>query len=177
MVGIHFCGCGCQSENPFVCFGAKPTQRVWARDLLRGRKWTREGRSERGQKENSQQKGAKREQKKTRRDTSRAEKNTVGRREQSAEGHSQQKGAEETSRQRRSVKRWESGREETSQQKSERRLLGPVDVHRPGWTTREDESTFLVVLWNFTQIHARDSLQIHEELPKGVTDLPLLHLE
>ena len=42
------CGrvCGCQSENPFVCFGAKPTKRVCARDLPRDRKWTREGRSQ-----------------------------------------------------------------------------------------------------------------------------------
>ena len=30
MGGIRFsvCGCGCLSEDPFVCFGAKPTQRV-----------------------------------------------------------------------------------------------------------------------------------------------------
>ena len=47
MGGIRFCGCGCQSENPFVCFGAKPTQRACARDLPRDRKMTWEGRSQR----------------------------------------------------------------------------------------------------------------------------------
>ena len=43
MGGNRFSVYGCQSENPFVCFGVKPTQRAYARD----RKWTREGRSER----------------------------------------------------------------------------------------------------------------------------------
>ena len=52
--GIRFCGCGFQSENPFVCSGAKPTQRAYAWDLPRDRKRTRKGRSQR----NSQQKGA-----------------------------------------------------------------------------------------------------------------------
>ena len=33
----------CQSEDSFVCFDAKPTQRASARDLLRDRKKTREG--------------------------------------------------------------------------------------------------------------------------------------
>ena len=42
-------GCGCQSEDPFVCFDAKPTQRAYARDFQRGRKRTREGRSQRRQ--------------------------------------------------------------------------------------------------------------------------------
>ena len=51
MDGIRFCGCGCQSENPFVCFGVKPTQRACMRDLPWDRKWTREGRSKRGQKD------------------------------------------------------------------------------------------------------------------------------
>ena len=46
------------------------------------------------------------------------------------EERSQQKGTEETSRHGRSVKRRESGREETSQQKSERRLLEPVNSVR-----------------------------------------------
>ena len=57
--------------------------------------------------------------------------------------------AAETSRQNRPVKRWESGREETSQQKLERRLLGPVDQQMPGWPTREVKSAFLVALWKF----------------------------
>ena len=34
----------CQSKDPFVCFGAKPTQRACARDLPRDRKKTREKR-------------------------------------------------------------------------------------------------------------------------------------
>ena len=32
-----------QSKDSFVCFGAKPTQRACARDFLRDRKKTREG--------------------------------------------------------------------------------------------------------------------------------------
>ena len=43
--------CGCQSDDPFVCFGTKPAQRAYAQD----RKWTREGRSERGQKDSQQE--------------------------------------------------------------------------------------------------------------------------
>ena len=38
MGGIRFSVCGCQSENPFVYFGAKFTQRTCARDLPRDRK-------------------------------------------------------------------------------------------------------------------------------------------
>ena len=33
----------CQSEDSFVCFGAKPSQRAGARDLLRDRKKTIKG--------------------------------------------------------------------------------------------------------------------------------------
>ena len=66
---------------------------------------------------------------------------SVGMREQSREGeHSQQKGAEETSRQNRSVRRWESDREEISQQKSRRRLLESVDLQMPSWPTRKFKS-------------------------------------
>ena len=36
----------CQSEDSFVCFGAKPTQRACARNFPRDRKRTREGRSQ-----------------------------------------------------------------------------------------------------------------------------------
>ena len=44
MLGIRCVGVGeCQSEDPFVCFGAKPTQRACVRDLPRDRKKTREG--------------------------------------------------------------------------------------------------------------------------------------
>ena len=39
--------CGCQPENSIVCFAAKPTQGGWVRD----RKWTREERSQRKQRE------------------------------------------------------------------------------------------------------------------------------
>ena len=72
-----------------------------------------------------------------------------GPRDQSAGEVSQEKVAAETSWQNRSVKRWESGREETSQQKSERRLLKPVDLQMPGWPTREFKSAFQVALWEF----------------------------
>ena len=44
MLGIHSVGVGvgeCQSEDSFVCFGTKPTQRVCARDFLCDRKKTR----------------------------------------------------------------------------------------------------------------------------------------
>ena len=46
--GIRFCGClcGCQSEDLFFCFGAKPTQRVCTQDFPRDRKKTREGKSQ-----------------------------------------------------------------------------------------------------------------------------------
>ena len=50
MGGILFCGCGCQSEDPFIYFGAKPTQRAYARDFSRDRKRKKEGRSQREQK-------------------------------------------------------------------------------------------------------------------------------
>ena len=44
MLGIRCVGVGeCQSEDPFVCFGAKPTQRACARDLPQDRKRMREG--------------------------------------------------------------------------------------------------------------------------------------
>ena len=33
----------CQSENSFVCFGAKPTQRAYAQDFQGDRKKTRKG--------------------------------------------------------------------------------------------------------------------------------------
>ena len=60
MGGIHFCGCGYQSENPFVCFGAKPTQRACARDLPRDRKKTRKGRSQRRGKDSRHERAVKR---------------------------------------------------------------------------------------------------------------------
>ena len=43
MLGIRGVGVGkCQSEDSFVCFGAKPTQRACARDFPRDRKRTKE---------------------------------------------------------------------------------------------------------------------------------------
>ena len=48
MGSIRFSVCGCQSENPFVHFGAKSTQRAGARDhprLGRGKGGPREDRS------------------------------------------------------------------------------------------------------------------------------------
>ena len=47
-------------------------------------------------------------------------------------GDSQHKGAAETNQQNRSVKRREQDSEETSQQKSERWLLGTVELQMPG---------------------------------------------
>ena len=47
----------CQSEDSFVCFGAKPTQRDSARDFLRDLKKTRKGKvPEKSTEEGSQQK-------------------------------------------------------------------------------------------------------------------------
>ena len=46
--------------------------------------------------------------------------------------------------------RLESDREETSQQKSEKHLLGPVDLQMPGWSTRGDNSASPVALWEFS---------------------------
>ena len=77
MGGIRFCGCGygCQSEDPFVCFSVKSTQRTWARDFHRDRKRAMEGRSQSQEKE------------------------TVGRRRQNREVGIQEKSREQTSRQ------------------------------------------------------------------------------
>ena len=38
-----------QADDLFVCFGAKPKQRAWTRDLPCNRKWRRKGRSEKRQ--------------------------------------------------------------------------------------------------------------------------------
>ena len=43
------------SEDSFVCFGAKPTQRACARDFLRDRKRTREGRPQSSQEKEAEQ--------------------------------------------------------------------------------------------------------------------------
>ena len=47
MGGIRLCGygCVCQWEDPFIYFGAKPTQRACAQDLPRVQRKTREGKS------------------------------------------------------------------------------------------------------------------------------------
>ena len=48
ILGIGCVGmCVSQSEDPFICFGSKLTQRACARDLPRDQKRTREGRSQR----------------------------------------------------------------------------------------------------------------------------------
>ena len=44
--------CVCRSDDHLICFGSKPKQRDWARDLPRDQKWTRRGRSQKGQKVN-----------------------------------------------------------------------------------------------------------------------------
>ena len=56
MGGIRFCVCGCQSENPFVCFGTKLTQRACTRDLPQDRK--DEGKRIWEKREEGSQKGA-----------------------------------------------------------------------------------------------------------------------
>ena len=106
MLGIRCVGVsGCQSENFFVCFGAKATQKACAQDLPRDRK-------DEGRKvpENSPLKGAA--------ETSRDER-TVKRRTQMTKD----------SRRRQSD---ESRTEKREEQKSKRRLLRPVDPQRPG---------------------------------------------
>ena len=98
---------------------------------------------------------------------------SVGRRGQSREGRSQQNGVDETSRQNRSVRRWESGIEEASQQKSERRLLGPVDLQMSGWPTREDKSALLVALWGFSLEY---TLALAHRMHKKCQKLPSIAL-
>ena len=99
MDGIRFCVCGCQSENPFLCFCAKPTQRACARDLPRDRK-------DKGKKvrekieENSQQRGAEKD--------SRYERSTK-RRRQSSEGPRRGQSGDESRAERRTVKRSQKG--------------------------------------------------------------------
>ena len=160
MSGIRFSVCGCQSENPFVCFDAKTTQRACARDLP----WARKDDGRKvpetvGNKETVSRKEQQR---------------PVDRRGESREGHGQQKGAEETSRQNRSVKRWESGREETGQQKSERRLLKPADLLMLSWPTREFKSALLVALWEFSLEY---TLALAHRMHKKCHRLPPLALE
>ena len=77
--------CGCLPNDPFVSFGAKPTQRACTRNLSRDRKWTREGRSERGQKD-SQKKGTKEDNR---------QKRSVQGMTQSAEGSSRDQSTEQ----------------------------------------------------------------------------------
>ena len=43
MGSIRFRLWWCHSEDLFVCFGAKPTERAWARGLPCDQKWRREG--------------------------------------------------------------------------------------------------------------------------------------
>ena len=146
--GHSLCGCvvGATQRIPLSVLARNPHKRACARGLPRDRKWMREGRFERGQKD------------------------LVSRREQ--------KRPEETSRQNRSVRRWESGREETSQQKLERRLLGPVDLHMPGWPMREDESAFLVALWKFRANYTpMIACKCTESCTKVSQTPPLLRLE
>ena len=47
---LGVCVCVRRSDDLFVCFGAKPKQRAWGRDLPLDRKWRRRGRSQKGQK-------------------------------------------------------------------------------------------------------------------------------
>ena len=44
MGGVRICLCECRSGNPFVCFGTRPTQRVWG-EISRetGSGWGKEG--------------------------------------------------------------------------------------------------------------------------------------
>ena len=103
---LYGCVCGCHSENPFVCFGEKHTQRAFARDLPRDRK--EEGR-------------------KTQRTVSRRKQQSpFGVRGQSSEGQSAEGRVEKA------VDKDESRAEKKEEMKSEKRLLGPVDLQRPG---------------------------------------------
>ena len=124
---ISFHLCWHWSENLFVCFGTKPTQRAWGRDLPQDRKWRKEGRSQRRQRV------------------------------------SWQRIAEENSRLEIAVQR----RTQSTEGGSEKMEVGQS----------RDESAFLVALWKFRKIHAHDSLQMHGELHKSVTNSLLLHLE
>ena len=122
MLGIRCVGvCGCQSDNPFVCFGAKPTQRAFAWDLPRDRKKTREGRSQR------RGKGSRHEK-------------SVKRRTQSAEGGRKDQSTEQVSQEMRVGQR---GDQSTEVRKAAARTCWPTDAGL------SDESAFLVALWKF----------------------------
>ena len=103
-----------------------------------------------------------------------------GPREQSAEGSWREQSVREVSQEKSSQQKGavyrtgqsgdESGREETSQQKSERWLLGPVDLQMPDWPTWEDKSALLVALWEFSLVHAYVSSQNAQKVSQ--TSLP-----
>ena len=65
-----------QADDLYVCFGAKPKQRAWTRNIPRNRKWRRKGRSE--GREGPVDKGTQRGQ-----STSESRRRTVSRRRQS----------------------------------------------------------------------------------------------
>ena len=136
MCVIRFCGCGCQSEDSFVCF--------WRETHTKGL----QARSP------------------TRPEEDEGRKVPELKRSQSTGESSQEKVA---------VKRWELVREETSQQKSERRLLRPVDRQMPVWPTREDKSALLVTCGSFARVHAHVSPLKHR-MHKSVTNFSLLAL-
>ena len=100
----------CQSEDCFVCFGTKPTQRAGARDFPRDRKKTKKDKVPQQNK-----------------------------RGQLTEEGSQQERAVNSSQGKPTV--------------GERRLLGTMDPGPSsclsGWPTWEDESAFLVAVWEF----------------------------
>ena len=148
-VCVCVCVCVCarahRSDDLFVCFDAKPKQRVWDRDLPRDLMWTRRGRSERRQRV-SQQRNIERSSWQRRAEESiRLE--VAAQRGRSAEG---------------SRRRWKQGRD-GSRQKSERRLLRPEKLHR-GWVNQREMSTLLVPFVEVSRkIHAGDSLEMHGE--------------
>ena len=147
MGGIRFCVCGCQSENPFVCFSAKPTQRACARDLPRDQK--DEGSEVREKtEESSQQKGAA--------EIIRDERPVKRRKQLTKEIRRRQPGDENRA-------------EKREEQKSERRLLRLVDLQRPSWPTREVKSTLLVVLWEFSLEYTLALAHRNTECTKSVT--------
>ena len=151
MLGIRCVSvCGCQSENPFVCFGAKPPQRACARDLPRDQK--DEGRKV--QEKVSHQKAA------AAAEISQDERAVKGR-TRSVEGSRRDQSTELVSQ----------GGEETSQWKSEKRLQGPVDLQMPGGLTREVSIAggFVKV---FARVHARASSQEHKMYKKCHIDFP-----
>ena len=129
-VAIRFRLCWRHLDDLLVCFGAKPTQKAWGRDLSRDRKWRRAGKSQREQL--------------TKQD----------RREQSAWDSCPENDTVSRMRQ------WEDGgRAEKRVNRSQKGDCQDLLIYRARVNQREKMSAWLVACENFVRIHAHVSTQ------------------